>query len=73
MWSIRGLESTGEDIGKLSLSECSELIDWLRNCEAQGGKPINQSSLIKAGQYGRSWEHTWPKLQKRKGKEKNGR
>lgn len=30
-WSIRGLESTGELMGKLSLSDCSELIDWLRN------------------------------------------
>lgn len=44
VWSIRGLESTGELIGKLSLSECSELIDWLRNCEREGRKPIIQSS-----------------------------
>lgn len=29
-WPLRGLDSTGEAIGKLS-SECSELIDWLRN------------------------------------------
>lgn len=29
-WPARGLDSTGEAIGKLS-SECSELIDWLRN------------------------------------------
>lgn len=29
-WLLRGLDSTGEVIGKLS-SECSELIDWFRN------------------------------------------
>lgn len=44
VWSIRGLESTGELIGKLSLSECSGLIDWLRNCETKGRKLISQSS-----------------------------
>lgn len=33
MWSIRGLESTGEANDKLSLSERSELIDWLKNCQ----------------------------------------
>lgn len=42
MWSIRGLESTGEASDKLSLSERSELIDGLKNCETQGRKP-NQS------------------------------
>lgn len=30
VWPLRGLDSTGEVIGKLS-SECSELIDWFRN------------------------------------------
>lgn len=45
VWPIRGLLSTGEPIRKLSLSECSELIDWLRNCDTKGRKPINQSSL----------------------------
>lgn len=45
VWSIGGLESTGELIGKLSLSECSGLIDWLRNCETKEGKPISQCSF----------------------------
>ncbi len=43
VWSIRGLESTGELMGKLS-SECSELIDWLRNCETR--KETDQSKLL---------------------------
>lgn len=34
--------STGEFIGKLSLSECSGLIDWLRNCGMNGGKPVKE-------------------------------
>lgn len=43
VWSIRGLVSTGSLIVRLSLSECSELIDWLRNCETEGGKWISPS------------------------------
>lgn len=42
---IRGLESTGEFIGKLSLSECSGLIDWLRNCEGEKGRFLTGEGL----------------------------
>ena len=33
--AMEGLMSTGGLIGRLSLSECSGLMDWLRNCEEE--------------------------------------